>query len=116
MSEAYGTIIGRTTLDGIEYDMTISATFLAKLVQLEGAWKMVSLECLYDKDSLVPVATHPTTSLNVQYSRESYKFLAYVLETVCGYKIDPDLPGFDRPEEVQRLFKEARDWVYGYGI
>jgi hypothetical protein len=90
--------------------MTSSGTFVEKLIRLNGVWKLVSLECIYDKDNLIPVVGSPTKTLVIEYPRESYKCLGYVL-TLGGFTVDQNLPGWDRPDEAQRTLKAARDWI-----
>ena len=111
LCEAYGQINTRPTLEGIQYDLSSSATFMIKFLRLNGEWKIISLECIYDKDNLVPVVCLPTRPLSINYPRESYKCLAHVLSVTGGYTVDPDLPGWDKPDQAQRLLKDARDWV-----
>jgi hypothetical protein len=112
MCEAYGTINTRPTLNGTQYDLTSSATFLIKLQRYYEDWKIISLECVYDKDNLIPVINPPAEPLNISFPRESYKCLAYVLENTGGYKVDLDLPGWDNPEEAQKHIQESRNWVH----
>ena len=114
MCEAYGEIIGRSMLDSIEYDMSSSGTFIVKLLRIGGEWKIVSLECVYDRDNLVPIQAQknlPSAPLAIDYPRESYKGLAYVLQKLGGYRIDENLPGFDRPEQALQLLERSRNWV-----
>ena len=111
MCEAYGQINTRPTLQGCQYDLSSSATFIIKLVRFEGEWKIISLECLYDKDNLVPVVTSHGKVLDIEYPRESYKCLAHVLRIQGGYEVDPTLPGWDNPSEAFSLLSKARRWV-----
>lgn len=112
MCEAHGQINTRPTLNGCQYDLSSSATFIIKLVRLNEEWKIISLECLYDKDNLVPVITSPSMNvLGINYPRESYKSLAHVLNVSGGYDIDPDLPGWDRPDAAFALLEQSRSWV-----
>jgi hypothetical protein len=113
LCEAYGSINARPTFGGVEYDSSSLATFLFKLVRIEGEWKIVSLECVYDKDNFVPVVGGPISPpLDIKFPRESYRCLGYILNLLGGYDIDLNLPGYDRPEEVQRFLQLSRDWVY----
>jgi hypothetical protein len=100
-------------LNETDYDLSNSATFLFKLVRLENEWKIISLECLYDKDNLAPVIKAPTAAepLTIEYPRESYKCLAHVLSVSGGYEVDPDLPGWDKPAEAQKVLLAARAWA-----
>jgi hypothetical protein len=101
---------GRSTIEGTQYDMSSSATFIVKLVRFHGDWKIISLECIYDKDNLVPVVNTPKTPLVIDYPRESYKCLGYILGK-AGYTVDPNLPGWDRPSEAQTHLESARHWT-----
>ena len=114
LCEAYGSINTRPILNGAEYDASSLATFMVKLVRLDGEWKIISLECIYDKDNYVPVigGGTPSEPLNIEFPRESYRCLGFILSLLGGYEIDLDLPGYDRPEEAQRVLKEARAWVH----
>ena len=43
--------------------------------------------------------------------RRSYRLLSYVLSKQGGYKVDTELAGDDRPDLVQTLMREVRDWA-----
>jgi hypothetical protein len=111
MCEAYGSINSRSTLLGTEYDTTNSATYIVKLVRVQGEWKIISLECIYDKDNLIPVITPPKEPLKTDFPRESYKCLGFILETIGGYRVGENLPRWDRPEQAVHILEKARDWV-----
>jgi hypothetical protein len=116
LCEAYGTINTRTSFGETEYDLSSSATFLFRLVRVEddcADWKIISLECVYDKDNLVPVVNGPKEPLVIEYPRESYKCLATVLGKSGRYEVDPDLPGWDKPAEAQAVLLAARNWAKG---
>src|SRR5437763_12905938 len=95
LCEGYGTINTRTLLNETEYDLSSSATFLFRLVRVvEGQctdWKIISLDCVYDKDNLVPVINAPKEPLVIEYPRKSYKCLATVLEKSGRYEVDVEL-------------------------
>lgn len=113
LCEAYGSINARPTFGGVEYDSSSLATFLFKLVRIEGEWKIVSLECVYDKDNFVPVVGGAVpTPLDIKFPRASYRCLGYILNLLGGYDIDLNLPGYDRPEEAQRFLQLSREWIY----
>ena len=50
-----------------------------------------SLDCVYDKDNLVPVINAPKEPLVIEYPRESYKCLATVLEKSGRYEVDVEV-------------------------
>jgi len=106
--EAYGSINIRPILDDVA---SSSATFIVKLVRLYEVWRIVSLERLYDKDYLIPVVNPPTKPLRIDFPRESYKCLGYLLDKLGGYKVNENLPGWDRPDEAMHLLQKSGDWV-----
>lgn len=109
--EAYGSMCIRLVLSGTQYDAISDVTFIAKLVRHCGQWKIISLECIYDKDNLIPVVTPPKVPLVIDFPRESYKCLGYILQELGGYKVDDNLPGWDKHEDAVRYMQKARDWV-----
>ena len=114
LCEAYGSINTRPQFNGAEYDASSLATFLFKLVRVEGEWKIVSLECVYDKDNFVSVVGGgtPPQPLDIKFPRESYRCLGFILNLLGGYDIDLNLPGYDRPEEAAKFLQLSREWVY----
>lgn len=117
LSISYGSIILRTTLDGVEYDMESWGWFVHRvgLVDLASGpeWKVLSLQFIYDRDSLLP--THPVHSSppvieSGPETRQSYKYLQWVL-TKRGYSIPNDLPGTDREETRKKLLDACEKWL-----
>lgn len=111
MCEAYGEIKSRPTLNRLQYDLTSATTFLIKLVRLEKEWKIISLDCIYDSDNLVPLIYAAENPFSIKFPRQSYRCLAHVLEKTGGYKMDETLPGWDRPADAQTILREARKWA-----
>jgi len=52
----------------------------------------------------------------LQYPRESCRYLDFSVEKTQGYKMDGNLPGWDRPKEAVMVLKEARKWALEEGI
>jgi len=74
---------------------------------------IAGFEGIYERDSLVPAS--PTDGLVVPPEalasfRPSYSRLAYALSG-RGYPIANDLPGLDRPELVDRAYRDAEAWL-----
>jgi hypothetical protein len=109
--EANGQILTRGIVENTQYDIISSATFVLKLVRVERVWKLVSLGVVYDKDNLVPVVNPPAKKLVIDYPRESYKCLAYILAQ-SRYMVDSNLPGWDRREQALQHLQSARDWIH----
>jgi hypothetical protein len=105
----------RTTVDDTEVDLLSFARLLYRVERRSGRWLVVSLDPVYERDTLTP--SHPGTPLNVGPEavaayRPPYRFLAYVL-TRRGYPIGDDLCGVDRPEGVTELYDSAFSWLRG---
>lgn len=73
---------------------------------------MLTLEAIYERDSIVPVVPGTTTSapFHLTSARESYKCLAWLLAQK-GYVINEKLPGLDWPESVQSFMNDQYQWL-----
>lgn len=127
LTESVGSIRIRTphTYRGVKYDIVAWGRFISRVERVPssgggGEWKMLTLEVIYERDSIVPVVPvagrggEPPEGFEEQTkgTRESYKCLGWVLAS-RGYKIDQELPGTDRPETVERVMKEGFAWLEG---
>lgn len=102
-------------LDGIEADLMSYTRLVYQVEHRGGSWLIVSLDPVYERDTLTPSV--PGTELRVDPRdlaafRRPYRMLAYVLSE-RGYRVGDDLYGDDRPEPVERLYREAFDWLHG---
>jgi len=117
LCEAHGELQSRPTLHYETYDFCSTATFLIKLVRVGAHWKIISFESIYNTDNIVPLfedhqmSRYPTLTC----PRESYRHLHYVVEKTQGYKLDGNLPGWDRPKEALMLLEQARKWTLQNG-
>lgn len=106
------TIGSRRTIGGAPMDLHSDAKTIFRVKRIEGRWRILSLGCIYEQDSLVPVlpgnGVLPSDAL--QGYRESYACLSYVLAQ-DGYAIDENLAGVDRPELVEAFYREADNWL-----
>ncbi|ANI96900.1 hypothetical protein BV242_09800 [Lactiplantibacillus plantarum] len=76
-------------------------------------WKISRLTSINESDNLRPVIAGQNLHVIPQDFnglRPSYQFLAYVRQAAGG-QISQDLLGTDRPEEVERLYKETSAWL-----
>lgn len=102
-----------TVYDGVEADLLSYARLVYRVEQRSGRWLIVSLDPVYERDTLTPSV--PGTSLVVDpaqlaESRRPYRLLAHVLGRQ-GYSVDQDLYGDDRPEPVAQFYKATFDWL-----
>ncbi|CAI7641809.1 unnamed protein product [Penicillium pancosmium] len=111
VSESTGSISIRFALDGGDYDCVSYTRFLSRLQRVDGEWKILTLEAVYERDTIVPV----TPSMeNTQFvspgGRESYRWIGWLLDRK-GFQIDPNLPGIDRPASVSKLIGNCWSWI-----
>ncbi|WP_420309196.1 nuclear transport factor 2 family protein [Streptomyces sp. YS-B37] len=111
--ELPATIEVSTELDGVRAVLASYTRLLYRAAKIEGDWKIIALDPVYERDSLTPVlpgARIRVDAREVERYRAPYRFLAYVLER-RGYPIGDDLFGDDRPGEVARLYENAHRWL-----
>ena len=113
--ESPAMIFSRTRLDGVEVDFHVFCRFFSRAVRVDGAWKLMSFEVLFERDIMKPV--NPSESLPVDWSRletlrPSYKFLVWIQQS-RGIVVNPDLLGDDRPEELAAFHAGEDRWLAG---
>lgn len=112
-----GSVTIRSTHQEIEYDMVSWTRFVSKVQKLEHVgWRMLSLEAIYDRDSLVPTKPIAKSSqlpvIDTSKSRASYKYLTWAL-TLRGYSIAQDLPGTDSEKSMKKFLDATDSWLSG---
>ncbi len=114
VSESTGSILARFKHEESEYDCTSYARFISRLERVQGQWKLLSLEAIYEKDMIHPVKPEGSLrTFNIDASsRPSYRCLAWVL-VQKGFEIDQTLPGVDIPSSVETLMNSCYDWLRG---
>jgi hypothetical protein len=100
-------------LDQSDAHLSSHARFYYRAERREQRWRLSSFEAVYLRDELLPSV--PGQKLVVLPSeltkyRPSYRLLSYVLSR-NNYEVNPDLPGDDRPESVQKLENEVFGWA-----
>ena len=110
-----GSVTIRLTYEGVEYDIVSWLQFVSKVQKLENVgWRLLSLEAIYDRDSLVPTKPISGSSqppvINTASSRASYKYLTWAL-TLRGYNIPQDRPGTDDKESMKKCLNAAYSWL-----
>ena len=116
-----GSVSVRAEVGGVEYEVFSMVRFHSRLFYCapvdarERAWKLVSLEAVYDRDYVIPmtrsgeVQSHPPIEI-APGARESYKYLDWVLGN-RGFAIARDLPGVDDEGSVRKVMDEAQEWL-----
>ena len=103
----------RKTYCGVACDLSSKARLVYRLERLDEQWYITSMDCIYEKDSLIPCA--PAGIYTPSGVRESYANLSASL-AADGYSIADDLPGDDRLELVHTLMEKTLLWCAGGNI
>lgn len=100
-------------IDGIDLILSAHGRFIYRAERRNDVWRLFSFECIYVRDELTPAIPGQTISIDpaeVEGFRPSYRNLAWCLMKT-GYEVDQNLPGEDKPESVESLLQEVRDWA-----
>jgi hypothetical protein len=113
--ESPAKIFSRTTVEGVEVDFHAYCRFFSRAVRVEGSWKLMSFDVLFERDELRPV--HAGTALPVDPAqlaglRPSYRFLTWIQST-RGVTVSQDLLGDDRPAELDAFHQGETTWLAG---
>jgi len=112
ISESMGTIMARFCYEGRSYDCSSHARFVSRLERSEEEWKMLTLEVIYDRDTIQSVTpSSNNTDIEVDpRARESYRCLAWVLAQ-NGFSVDQTLLGTDKPGSAEDLMNRSFKWL-----
>ncbi|KAH6659154.1 hypothetical protein BKA67DRAFT_666021 [Truncatella angustata] len=104
-------ISARALVDGVDYEITSWLRAISGLEQIEGEWKIVSLEVIYNRDSLVPSSPQekPISLGELDKFRSSYRHVAWFMSSK-GLNVPNDLPGEDDPQSVMQVMKRNQQW------
>jgi hypothetical protein len=111
--ESPAMIFNRAMLDGVAIDFHVFCRFFSRAVRVDGAWKLLTFEVLFERDIMRPVNDAeklPVDWLVLKTLRPSYCFLAY-MQLSRGIKVNQDLLGDDRPEELDAFHKGEDAWL-----
>lgn len=115
IAETNTLIIRRSSLEGILVDATIYCRLYSRVERRDGIWRILTLDVIYEKDTVIPVYPSDHLELNreeLERGPSAYRFTAYNLGKI-GYSARPDdLYATDHPEHVAQLFQEAENWLY----
>ena len=106
-------LASRALVGGVELDLAGSVRFLYRTERRQGPWKILSLDCVYERDTLTP--TVPGVPLVIDDAelaafRPSYRMLAWSF-TRRGIAVRDDLTGDDRPDGVAALYAAHFAWA-----
>ncbi len=113
ITESYAQIQNRSTIEGIEVDMTQHCRFFSQAVRTPQGWKFLSFEAIYQKDSIQPVVPGTPIPLkweDVEHLRPSYRIWAWAM-TLRGYDVPDDLLGDDRPDLMAEFYARMNAWL-----
>ncbi len=109
------TTIRSVMLGENEAVLTSYMRLLYKVEKREGEWRILELATLFEGDQLSPAIPGTDLQVDVRFAqslRQSYRWLAYSRIAAGGAESD-DLPGTDRPEDVNKLYDEFNGWLTG---
>ena len=103
-------------LDGNTYARNGWARLLYRVQKIDGVWKIRGLDCIYERDLLLPVTPDYDFDTETDFSkyRKSYQCISYLFDH-GGMPNNNELPGDDRPELVEALYTEADAWLRSDG-
>lgn len=115
--ESPAVIFGRGVMKGVEIEYHAYSRFFSRCVRQDGAWKIYTFEVLWEHDAMR--AARPGEILPFDYAalapmRSSYRHMAW-LQTARGFKVNQDLLGDDRPEELAAFHAGEDAWLAGKG-
>lgn len=107
------TLKGRHDIDGVPVDLTADAQILYRLKRINGEWYIAGWTTIYEQDNLTTNSPTDKVKLDldeIAKNRTACQCLAYIQKR-NGKTIYEDLPGFDRPETIEKLYEEADRWL-----
>jgi hypothetical protein len=113
VSITMATIQLRSDLGGVPVELDSDMKLLYRVQKLEGTWKIISLDAIYEKDIILPLSSTKAFSLSADdllSFRKSYANLAYLLSKE-GISVSNELPGIDKPESIGKLYSAVDEWL-----
>jgi hypothetical protein len=115
--ESPAKIFGRREFGGIQADFHTYCRFFSRAVRVDGQWKLLTFHVLFEWDELRPVIAGQVPDLDqdlLATLRPSYRFLGYA-QTKRGIKLNHDLLGDDRWDDLVAFHKREDEWLAGAG-
>jgi SnoaL-like domain len=98
---------------GVDAYVVSYTRLLYRLECIDSNWKIFALDCIYERDTLVPVISGMSLKIDpdiLSRFRRPFMYLAYHLHEI-GKSVRDDLYGDDRPEQVDALYEAAFSWL-----
>jgi SnoaL-like domain len=98
---------------GVDAYVVSYTRLLYRLECIKSNWKISALDCIYERDTLVPVVYGMSPKIDpdiLSRFRRPFMYLAYHLHEI-GKAVRDDLYGDDRPEQVEALYESAFSWL-----
>lgn len=107
------TIDRETTVEGLPAEVRSDAKGVYRAQKIDGEWKILSLDVVYEKDGLT--LKYPNNEVSVSPEvmkkyRASYACSSFVIES-SGGKVNDEALGVDQPEKVKKLYDETEKWL-----
>lgn len=103
-----------TASDAVEFDIASRQRLAWRVRRIDGQWFIDRLDAIYMREMIAPVdpaARVPGDFLaSADGHRPTYRFLSLLLAG-RGHRIDPDLPGIDRPDLVEAMLSSQQSWL-----
>lgn len=103
-----------TAPDAVEFDIASRQRLAWRVRRVDGRWMIDRLDAIYMREAISPVdpATRVPGDLLALADghRPTYRFLSLLLAG-RGHRIDPDLPGIDRPDLVEAMLSAQQSWL-----
>lgn len=100
---------------GVDAYVVSQARLLYRLSRIDGRWGISGMDCIYERDELIPVVFGQNPVLDPEILarfRRPYMYLAYHLY-LTGKTFNEGMYGDDRPDEVDALYTETFEWMRG---
>ena len=113
VAEIITQIQSRELLNGKLVDLVSYVRLLYRLKKVDDLWKIYSIDCIYEKDLLIPVIPGDNPTIDKKEFnkyRSSYSNLSLILATKESHT-NQNLPGIDRMDTVVELYQKYDKWL-----
>lgn len=114
LAESFCTMSSRFDHKGYEYDKVTHCRLVSRLEKLGPVWKLLTLECIYIRDSILSVVPQAPDTIPIFEGAEKfpkgYRYGAWLLQNI-GLEVRKDLPEEDDRESVKEVFDRNRKWL-----
>jgi len=115
----------RTNLGNEPVDLVVDSRLHFRAEKRDGKWGLVYFEGIYERDRLDPVFGDSTFAIpreELQQFRpcnwnQCYRLAKYNADPFGGgLQNADDWAGADKPETVERLYKESSEWIFAQSV